>query len=181
MSALALNHYVKTPRKVALRLLERADLKPRKLTAHRDYTFTAMYHRQDLDSVLDAEERLESIDYRIVILKRPAETLDQGEYVTQRFALVNPQALDLPAPLVSINGAAPDPYQRTLHELRQISLDMEQLTNYAHELAYNNNFTHKHLTVALEELKNQIIMLNDGLEQLADQKTASNGASSGAN
>lgn len=93
----------KVKRNQALALLSRADLIPDKFTAHRNRTFTARYLRDRaaaFESSDEFESRLEKVDSRIAILKRPSPKLDRGRYITLQFtfAVFNPAALrsDLP-------------------------------------------------------------------------------------
>ena len=157
--------YLRMRRDDALSLLQQAGISPKKLTAHRDNTFTALYCRSRLPKfdALQYEKRLEQLDPRIAILKRPSE-LDSGDYVKFQFAIADLR-------LYGINIAESQPVADTndaqviLSRLRSISRDMDQLTAYAWDLA-DGFYSHRHLTLTLEELTKQIRYLNRNLDQL---------------
>jgi len=161
--------YIRAKRSDVLDLLDEAGLTPDKLTAHRDRTYTACYTRDQLDAYATAEKRLQSLDGRVAIFKRPSDQLDRGQYLTFKFALADTAEIGIPA---SSNGSAEHQPGKTgktalMTRLNGITRDMRHLTDYAHEIAASYH-THSHLAVTLEEMKKQVELLQDGLKQLAN-------------
>ena len=159
------SHYLRIHRNDVLSLLGQAGISPKKLTAHRDNTFTALYCRSRLPKfdALQYEKKLEQLDPRIAILKRPSE-LDSGDYIKLQFAIADLGVYGINIaerqPAADSNNA-----QVILSRLRSISRDMDQLTAYAWDLA-DGYYSHRHLTLTLEELTKQIRYLNSNLDQL---------------
>lgn len=163
--------YSRVKRDAVLRILEQAEIKPDKFTAHRDKTFTARYTKDRLDtfSSLRYESQMEAVDNRIAILKRPNQKMDRGRYVTLKFAVADADQLGIAGPRANGGGKHHQEAANAaiLSRLQGVSRDMRQLAQYAHELAAHT-YSHKHLTITLEELQKQISLLSDGLHQLAN-------------
>ena len=160
--------YLQIHRDDVLSLLDRAGIPPEKLTAHRDHSFTAYYCRSWLPRFdqLPYENRLEQLDPRIAIFKRPSEQLDSGRYLRLQFAIANMEQIGIK---VTVRRSQPHDKeidaQVILSRLRAISRDMDQLAAYAWDLA-DGYHSHRHLTPTLEELNKQIHYLNRNLDQL---------------
>lgn len=155
--------YAKVTRNRALQILEGADLKPDKFTAHRDRTFTAKYlrSRQSLFNTQRYEERMEVVgDKSVAIFKRPSTRMDRGPYITLKFAVAALDRLGLEMESHSPKATVPAPEKKEtprpavvelsprkqtnghptgdialIHRLIGVSRDMKQLTHYAHDLA----------------------------------------------
>jgi hypothetical protein len=103
------SRYAKIARSRALAILERADLKPDRFTAHRDRSFTAKYLRdkQPLFTSHRYEERIEiAADNSVAIFKRPNKRTDRGRYITLKFAVAALDDLGLPKVKLTADGTA---------------------------------------------------------------------------
>lgn len=170
------SRYTKITRRHVMTLLEQAQLAPDKLTMHRDRTITASYLRER-ETTFEAgryEARMEALDNRIAIFKRPS-ALDRGRYLTLTFAVASKEQLGLPDlhDAAAQNGKSnpPEGSIAVMGRLHGVSRDMQQLTRYAKSLAAKNKRTHENLFLTLEEMQRQIDILQEGLQQLeATQK-----------
>ena len=167
--------YIKVKRDEVLALLERAGIAPVKLVVHRDLTYTARYPRGADNQFDAAETKLEMLDNRVAIFKRPSKKLDRGSYLTLKFAIADVKGLGISIGLNS-NGnskaSAPKAEEGTIMILTRlvgISKNMHQLTTYAHELS-SQYHTHRHLVTLMDEMQKQIEMLDDSLTQLLHPK-----------
>lgn len=179
------HRYAKTDRAAALAILEKAQLLPDKLIAHRNRTFTARYHRDQAAVISDA--RIESVDHRVAIFKRPSAGLDRGRYVTLTFALAQTDHLAQPAVSNgSTNGVADTPKAANgsaahtpdtsmiLKMLQRMTDDMLELIHYADELtakATHGLSTGRrpeilHLKTTLDELESQAALMKTALRHL---------------
>lgn len=158
--------YARAGRAQALKMLEDAQLKPDKLIAHRDRTFTAKYEkgRAPLFGSLAYEARMEqNADQHLAIFKRPSPKLDRGPYITLRFSFVDTERLGI-APETSSNGHHRGDLALIIG-LMGLARDMKQLTHYVHEeIAQNKN--REHALIALKELEKNLAALHDGLDSL---------------
>lgn len=171
-----ISRYSKIGRADALALLEQAQLAPEKLIAHRNRTFTARYHRDQVARLSDAV--IEALDQRIAIFKRPSAGLDRGRYVTLTFALADiaPAAQaeadptpDAPAP--SNGSAAPVDPTLVVRMLQRLTEDMCQIIHYADEmtdkatrgLSTTRRPEINHLKTALKELSDQATLMQTAL------------------
>lgn len=185
MNEIDASRYAHVTRGKALQMLERAELKPDKFTAHRDRTFTAKYRRDRLPMFSQRyEERMESASTSgVAIFKRPSSQIDRGPYVTLQFAVPERERLGLPPIKVprkrkSPAKAASVPPAETfikpsdtsgvplLTRLSNAARDMKQLIDYAHELIEKKDKP-EHLLVTLDELKKHADLLTSGLQQLS--------------
>lgn len=92
------SRYAKIGRTRVLQILEHADLKPDRLTAHRNRMFTARYLRDRQPAFTNKryEERMEiAADNTVAIFKRPNTRLDRGRYITLKFAVTAVGSLGL--------------------------------------------------------------------------------------
>ncbi|MDX1993986.1 MAG: hypothetical protein SF029_16495 [bacterium] len=183
------NRYAKVGRGDVLALLEKAQVTPDTLIAHRNGTYTARYLRSRQFTPHD-EAKIEAADRRVAIFKRPNERLDRGRYVTLTFALAETVKLGLPevkaeakpAPngsnghhtghdSSSQNGAALPQIDTmmVLTMLQRVAMDMSQLINFADDLAKKTRTEtpdSDQLVAALDELSDQITLFNMALKHL---------------
>ena len=164
--------YQKVPRGKALAILEQAKMTPDDFTAHRDGTYTARYLRDRNDTLrtLGIEDRMERADRRVAILKRPSDALDRGRYVTLRFAVVKTETLGIRPKKETAKPVEADVTvlrkqdKAVLDLLKRVATNMQQLTDYAQELA--KECDNSHMSVILEELEDQVELFRDGLNHI---------------
>lgn len=167
--------YVKVPRGDALAILSQAKMEPDDFTAHRDGSYTARYLRDRSTTLqtLGIEERIEKVDPRVAIFKRPSEALDRGRYVTLRFAVAKANKIGLTETIIQKINPKPEAEvtqfrkkdKAVLDMLKRVTENMQQLVDYAQELAKDYP-DHDHMDVVLGEVEAQIELLRDGLEHV---------------
>ncbi len=173
-----MTRYVKVARGDALAILEQAKMIPDDFTAHRNGSFTARYLRDRTATLktLGMEERIENIDPRVAIFKRPSDKLDRGRYVTFKFAVASTRALGLPeTPIDKTPPTEPETThlrkkdKAVLDMLTRVAENMQQLVDYAQELVVDTPKS-DHMTVVLDEIEAQVELLRDGLTTVAQAK-----------
>lgn len=168
------DQYTKPRRDDVIAMLTQARLKPDKLVAHRDRTFTASFLRDRAGSI--RTQSIETLDNRVAILKRPEPKIDRGRYITLKLAFVNlddigievKQDDDEEADDTSPNLPGPTiiPRQEILVErLKEVSKNMAHLVQYAHDITRNKH-PREHLLTILDEMQSQVAMLDAGLMQM---------------
>ena len=167
--------YMKVARGDALAILEQAKMIPDDFTAHRNGSFTARYLRDRTATLrtLGMEERIENIDPRVAIFKRPSDKLDRGRYVTFKFAVASVRAPGLPEKMVD-KTPPPEPQvtmlrkkdKAVLEMLTRVAENMQQLVDYAQELVVDTTKS-DHMSVVLDEVEAQVELLRDGLKTIA--------------
>jgi hypothetical protein len=164
--------YDKLPRGAALAILLRAGFAPDQFVAHRDGTYSAFYLRERQDQVVtpDFEARLEIIDRRVAILKRPSPAIDRGQYLTVRFAIASAVTLGITieAPLArkpadEFARQAENPFHASaLRPIKDALRDLTQLIDFANDLA-GRDPNSPHLLVTLEEMRKHVSSLSSEL------------------
>lgn len=170
MHDIQIQHYTRVSRTAALQVLQKANLEPLKLTAHRDGTFTARYRRKSALAPESYEHRIEfASEHPVAIFKRPNKLVDRGPYATLQFAFGKSayasaaRSTPLPTPLP--NGTADAPVASVIvlppqtmalltseaHSIQQLSAEAERMFK-TEEL--------DHLPVVLEELTRHAALLN---------------------
>lgn len=176
MHDIQIQHYARVSRTVALQVLQKANLEPLKLTAHRDGTFTARYRRKSILSPESYEHRIEfASEHPVAIFKRPNKLVDRGPYATLQFAFGKAAfaitARKLPAQIAHSNGTVDAPAAsvtvlppQTMALLTGEAHSIQQLSAEAERMFRTEELDH--LPVVLEELTRHAAQLTALIDSL---------------
>lgn len=162
--------YARLSRSATIRVLQKANLEPLKLVAHRDGTFTARYRRKTALSPESYEHRLEfASEYPIAVFKRPNKSLDRGPYTTLQFAFGPKFTLKAATSNGGSTSKAADAAATAPELVTQLSeqvRNIQQLSTEAEQMVKDAS-RQEHLLVILEELHHHATRLGALVQQLA--------------